>query len=307
MSDTATPLSQISMVAANFGYADSFADALEDWFNFLGGKPGEVVVVDGGSDAKTQAVYWQLFQVGKIDKLQVIRKDHPDNHRDLCFVQEHTAGAIASKPYLLWFKTDALPFRKGHDDWLTEAFGYLERPDTFAIGGAFNIPSKHHDSPWPGWYFSDKCSENFALMKRSIFIEAMEEFAGNYIASGFRGENPAETTRQARYLVEVAFERYIQAHQKFTLVRVEDPTWTVFHTNATNADLPRVRKEYLARRNIEKFLNQKTLDRYWGGCFYGKPPKRWERFKWFIGDSPLGPAWKFVKRLLGAKPASAGR
>jgi hypothetical protein len=300
MIDPQIALSQVSLVAANFGNAQTFADVLGDWFKFLGGKPGEVVVVDGGSDASAQAVYWQLFTAGKIDKLQIIRPTHPDNHKDLCFIQEHTAGAIASKPYLLFFKSDTLPFRQGHEDWLGHALEYLDREDTFAVGGSFNVPSKHHEA-WPGWYFSHKCSENFALMKRENFMKAMEEFAGEYISSGFRGESPAQKTRQARYLVEVAFEQFIRKHQKFTLVKVEDPTWTVFHTNAAGADLAKVRQDYLARRNVEKYMNARINNRIWGGCYYGKPALRWDHFKWSLSESPIGPAIRAVKKLFSGQ------
>jgi hypothetical protein len=288
---------QVSLVAANFGNGAAFAEVLQDWFDFLGGKPGEVVIVDGGSKPDVQAIYWRLFGEGKIDKLQVIAPSHPENQKDLCFIQEHTAGAIAARPYLLWFKSDTLPFREGHQDWLGQALEYLDRPDTFAVGGSFNIPSKHHDA-WPGWYFSDKCSENFALMKRSSFIAAMQEFAGDYIASGFREPNPAEATRQGRYLVEVAFERYIQSHQKYTLVKIEDSTWTVFHTNVEGQKLVDVRSNYLARIDVEKFMNARICNRVLGGCFYGRPPQRWTNFKWQLSESALGPLIRATKRVL---------
>ena len=105
-------------------------------------------------------------------------------------------------------KVDTLPYRRGHDDWLSEAIAYLERDDVFAVGGSFNNPS-HHQDAWPGWYFSRKCSENFALMKRSKFISAVEEFAGEYVSSGFRGTNPAAETGQERFLIERAFDTYM--------------------------------------------------------------------------------------------------
>jgi hypothetical protein len=288
-------LSQVSLVAANFGNAETFGDVLGDWINFLGGKPGEVVVVDGGSKADTHLVYWDLFNAGKIDKLQVIRNSHFENDKNLCFIQEHTAGAIAGKPYVLWFKSDTLPFRKGHENWLAEAIGFLDREDTFAVGGSFNTPSVHHEA-WPGWYFSHKCSENFALMKRGSFIAAMEEFAGAYIASGFRGDSPAAPNGQERYLVEVAFEKYIEKHQKYTLVKVEDPTWTVFHTNVLGKELVTVRQDYLARKDVGRYMNAGNFNRIWTGSYYGKPDLKWRNFKWRVSDSPIGALLRFLKR-----------
>jgi len=293
---TAEALGQVSLVAANFGNPDAFGPVLEDWFTFLGGKPGEVVVVDGGSDARTLAVYWNLFNAGKIDKLQVIRRDHPENDKELCFVQEHTAGAIASRPVLLWFKSDTLPFRQGHENWLAEAIGYLDRDDTFAVGGSFNVPSKHHDA-WPGWYFSHKCSENFALMKRSSFIAAMEEFAGGYIASGFRTASPAAQTGQERFLVEVAFEHYIQRHQRYTLVKEEDSSWTVFHTNAVDPKLAELRKDYQARKDVNRYMNAGYVNPLVSGCYYGQPRNRWKEFRAAVGATAIGPYWRAIKRV----------
>src|SRR5580700_3550524 len=123
-------LKQISMSAANFGNAETFVDVFNDWLKFLGGRPREVVIVDGGSKPDTHAVYWDLFQKGFVDKLQVIRNDHPDNNKNTCYYQEVAAGAICTMKYILWFKSDTLPYRVGHDDWLPRAVELLDRPDT---------------------------------------------------------------------------------------------------------------------------------------------------------------------------------
>ncbi len=290
-------LSQVSMVCANFGNAEAFEAVLLDWFVFLGGRAGEVVVVDGGSCADTHRMYFDLFNRRLIDKLQLIRREHPDNSRETCFIQEHTAPAVASGEYLLFFKSDTLPYRSGHDRWLVEAAALLERDDVFAVGGSFNVPSRHHDGPLPGWYFSDKCSENFALMKRSSFIDAIGEFAGQYVSSGWRGRNPAGETGQSRYLIEVAFEQYIQRHRRYTAVRVEDPSWTVFHTNAAGKALLDVRERYLARENIEPFMNAGRVNRLHGGCYYGKPRDYLLELRCAVGRGPLGPVARGARQL----------
>lgn len=295
----AAALESVSLVSANFGNAQVYRRILLDWFEFLGGKPGEVVVVDGGSDLETQTAYWQLFQDNLIDKLQLIQPHHPDNNKDSCYIQEYTAGAIASKPYLMWFKIDTLPYREGHACWLAEAIAYLDRDDTFAVGGSFNASAKHHDA-WDGWYFSEKCSENFSLMTRQTFVTAMQEFAGTFIASGFRGTNPAAATGQGRYLLEVAFERYMQRHKKYTLVRIEDPTWTVFHTNVAGERLAAVRNKYRARKAIDGYLNAGLSRIEHGGRYYGQPLGGGiRRVRVRAGRSWLGPYWRALKRLIG--------
>ncbi len=305
MSERVSKLDDVSLVTNNFGDALVFADILLDWFRFLGGKPGEVVVVDCGSDRETQTIYWNLFKEGLIDKLQLIQSNHEDNYGGIesGYKKEYTAGAIASKPYLLWFHVDTLPYREGHDNWLEESISYLERDDVFAVGGAFNLPSKHHDA-WPGWYFSDKCSLNFALMKRSTFMKATHEFAGPYIMAGFKGENPAEVMvpGKARYLFEVAFEEYIQRNKMYTLCKVEEPTWTVFHTNTHEERLKKTREKYLARKDIERFMNagfsneEPRPDR---AIYYGQPPIGIiKRLRIMFGRSLVGPYWQQLKQKL---------
>jgi len=295
----AEALAQVSLTAANIGNSSAFEPVLNDWLGFMGGRPGEIVIVDGGSSPETHSLYWKLFNEKRIDKLQVIRREHPDNHRDTCYMQEYVVGAIASKPYILFFKSDTLPYREGHDNWLPEAIEYLQREDTFAVGGSFNSPSRHHDA-WPGWYFSHKCSLNFALMKRSSFMNAMEEVAGEFIRSGYDPDkNPIRQGPTKRYVVETSFERFMARHNKFTLVKVEDPTWTVFHTNIVGKELISVREKYLQRVDVERYMNARIQNRVWGGCYYGKPPARWANFRWAIGESPLGQVIRAAKRWVG--------
>ncbi len=290
-------LEDVSLVANVFGDGEVFARILSDWFEFIGGRPGQVVIIDNGSPRESQIHVIKAYESGLIDKLVLVRPGHCDTGNHQVYIGEHAAPAIATKPYLLWVHIDTLPFRQGHEDWLSEAVSYLERSDVFAVGGSYNVDCKHHDA-WPGWYFSHKCSENFALMKRSEFIHAMEEFCGGYISSGYRGTNPA--AGQGRFLLEVAFERYIQNHQKFTLMREEDPTWTIFHTNVHGERLAAVRKDYLARKGITMFMNAGCNGTTAPGLYYGQPAlTRWfKRLQHSFGNSKVGPLWRTLKRSL---------
>lgn len=293
-------LNLVSLSAANFGNAEVFCDVLDDWISFLGGRPGEIVIVDGGSEPKLHSIYFDLFQRGRIDKLQLIRKDHPDNDKFKCYFQEHAAGAICTKPYILWFKSDTLPYRNGHEDWLPKALEWLERSDTFAVGGSFNVPSRSHDSPFPDWYFSEKCSLNFALMKRSSFMNAMEEFGGMYIASNFTLPSPIpdDGKGSTRYVMETAFERYMKNHNQFVLARVEDAGWTVFHTNLTGPRLAKVRQDYLARIDVDRFMNAGYMIPLQRGCYYGMKRGRLKELRVAIGATALGQPWRAFKRAL---------
>ncbi|MFM7425242.1 MAG: glycosyltransferase family 2 protein [Elainella sp.] len=301
-------LGQVSLVTANYGEGVVFAEVINDWFEFLGGKPGEVVVVDCGSDASTQNICWQLFQSGVIDKLQLIHSSNDDFGRDKGYIKEYTAGAIASKPYVLLFKTDTLPYREGNEEWLVDAVAYLDRDDVFAVGGSFNLPSKHHEA-WAGWYFSHKCSYNFALMKREKFMAAVHEFANNFVLAGFQGENPAAKTMQDRYFTEVAFEDYMERHNLYTLVKVEEPNWTVFHTNTHDERLKQVREQYRARRKIKKYMNLGNSDEALDpakALYYGFPTAGpLKRLRIAFGKSTLGIRWRELKQQILRKPQSS--
>lgn len=292
-------LQQISMVTANFNDGLMIEDVLNDWFQFLGGKPAEVIVVDGGSDQATQNVYWSLFQKGLIDKLQVIRPDHSDNNKDTCYIQEYTAGFLASNPYILWFKIDTLPYREGHETWLKDALGYLQREDVFAVSGALN---RSWDTwpAWDGYYFCNACTINFALMKRSTFVAAMQEMAGEFIQSGFQGEHP-----YGRMLLEASFIEYMQRHNQYTLCKLEDPSWTVFHTNAHDQHLKRTRAQFHARQNLEPYMNPALAEDVTQFLYYGYPPIRagfWQQLKIRFGQTALGAYWRQFKLALQRQP-----
>ena len=133
-------------------------------------------------------------------------------------------------------------------------------------------------------------------MKRSTFVAAMEECLGEYIASGFEGEN-----KFGRFMLEKAFIEYMEAHNQYTLCKVEDPTWTVFHTNAQDEYLQEVRTKYLARENVKTFMNPcltKDMSQF---LYYGKPPVRssmMQKMRMAFGETKLGGYWRELKQNL---------
>ena len=288
-----SPLDQLSMVCANFGNGPALPDVLSDWFTFLGGKPNEVVVVDGGSDAATMATCLALFQEKKIDKLHLLQPTHRENDKERCFIQEYEAAIAGKNPYLLFFKFDTLPFRDGHDEWLAEAIQRLDEPGVFAVSGALNrtYDWKPRDD---GWYETQACTINFCLMKRASFVAAMEEVAADYLRSGFTG-----THRLERFLLERGFIEYQANHGLKTLCRVEDPSFTVFHTNAWGAELLAVRERFRRREKLDDYLNPCLSSDITRFAYYDRPIERADlitRARIAFGDSPAGQVWRQVKK-----------
>ncbi len=205
-------LNEISMVCANYGNHKNIKNVLLDWFEFLGGKPAEVIIMDAGSDKQTRDVYLKLLENGLIDTLSLNKEGHPEKGKKFAHIREYHVANLTRKKYLLFFKFDTLPHCKKDDSWLETAISNLDKNEVFAFGGSSNYKAKHHEA-WNGYYFSNRLSENFALIKRDVHTKAMREYAGSFIDSGFRSHNPEPNQRRT---VEVAWEKYIQ-NTMFTL------------------------------------------------------------------------------------------
>lgn len=137
-------------------------------------------------------------------------------------------------------------------------------------------------------------------------MAAMHEYAGDYIASGFQGENPAAdpNSDRGRYLLEIALEEYIKRHNMYTLCKVEDPNWTVFHTNTHEERLKQAREKYLARKDIKRFMNAGFSDAEQipsKALYYGQPPVKIgivKKLRIAFGQSPAGVYWQRLKQRL---------
>jgi len=95
----------------------------------------------------------------------------------------------------------------------------------------------------------------------------------------------------------------MREQQMFTLVKVEDPTWTIFHTNVHNERLKEVRQRYLNRRGVERFMNASNFTaKFPDGVYYGKLSSLSlvQRARVAVGASKLGPVWRSLKRTLKA-------
>ena len=181
---------------------------------------------------------------------------------------------------------------------MEEAAKLLERPDVFAVSGSFNRDNRHHEV-MPGWFATQHCSMNFCLMKREMYMAAMEEAAGRYIASGFRTENPfGDPNGAGRFIMEASWVKYMHNHNLYTLARYEDKDWTVFHTNLVGPKLAQARLDNMARKDVEKYMNAANFtvkgDYY---VYYGQPMlSNFKKFRIAFGLSPAGPLWRAMKR-----------
>lgn len=247
----------VSLVTTNYQNADTFPEMLHAWLDFVGQRPDEIIVTDGGSSAEVMDMYRRLFDEGLIDKLFVQQPTHPENTRQTCFVQEYYAGALASGDFLLFWRPDTIPYRRGHDGWLQEYAGILAAdPRVFAITGSSPGPAFLGEADSQFWCL-EHTSENFALVSRRHHVDAMricQEFWG----SGWRGRNPFAQIGPvaARCLIESAWDVYCRRKGLRVLMQKEDETWSVFHTNAHGENLQRLRALVNTRVELGRFRNR---------------------------------------------------
>lgn len=260
--DRNRPWDAVSLAISGFHKkgASALRPVLLDWLRFIGGRPGEIVYVDGGSPPATTRRLTAMLHDGLIDRLELLNPKHWENSYDRCYIQEYRAGLLASKPYLMFVKLDMLPFRRGHDSWLAEDLAALDRPGVFAVTNSHLIePPSSRDG---GYLAYDFASLNFSLMKREAWAAAVREQMGDFIDSNFRGPYPSHIQiedRWRRALVEWVWQAHCRRHNLRTLARPESPDWTIFHINKTGRKLLWLRKRYHGREGIEPFFDKPKM------------------------------------------------
>lgn len=291
--DPARPWDAVTLAISGFRDGIELRPVLRDWIEFIGGRPGEIVYVDGGSPASTVRRLTKMLQEGLIDRLELLTPGHYENHRDRCYVQEYRAGRLATLPYVMFIKMDTLPYRRGADNWLSEDLAALDRP------GVFSITHTHQDNPAIGrsgpYLVFDFTSLNFGLMKRSIFDRAIEDQIGDLVRSNFRGEYPAKIRTEEKFkrmLVEWLWHHQVLDHGLHTLARAESVDYTINHVNKRGRELLRIRRGFRARKGLERYFD--------APLYYRAPPGPLKRF----GQGIEGAVRHVRHSLFGAKGTS---
>lgn len=232
---------------------------LLDWFDFLGGRPGEVVYIDGGSNTDTRRALTHLLTEGHIDRLELLAPSHWENHPHRCYIQEHQAGRLATLDYLCFVKLDTLSFRAHRPLWLNDAFALLKSPDVFAITNSHLVEPMTESPGHPGLLEGDFASLNFALMKRTAFEDAMASQTPELLASSFKSELPSNLGADAgfeRALVEWAWRAHCRSTGRKTLAWPESRDWMIFHMNKSGRKLLRYRSAFRQFVGVEPYFDQ---------------------------------------------------
>ncbi len=256
-------MNKVSLCIPNYKNAKAFGVILQEWISFIGERPDEIVVVDGGADSEIFQVYADLFKEGLIDKLFVLNPNHPENDKDLCHIQEFWSGALSRNEYIMFIKPDTLPYRKGYENWLDEYKSLLEDSKIFSISGSYST-TKPLGEYNEDFYYLQYTSLNFCIMKRNSYFAALD-FVWEMVKKGWQCENPYSKISpvHARCLVETAWKIYCEKKDLIVLARKENSNWTIFHTNLKDDKIIKALEKYKARKNIKHFMN--SSGKYYSG------------------------------------------
>jgi hypothetical protein len=241
-------LDQITLCTYNTG-ADMVREVLGDWLSFVGGRPRRVIVAVSPRD-NVPPIYLQLQREGLIDQLLPVEA----RGRSVLEIDAEAVRLVieaAPTEWALLVKLDTLPYRRGHDTWLADAFEILHRHGLFGLTGS--IPLEDVQPLVKGYSVTRQYSNNFSLFHRADWINAVRSFLGAD-PDGRIASDPRFQGDGLRLTNEAAIESYLQRNRQRMLVRHESVDWSVFHVNVWGEALRRVRLSYLSRKGIRRFL-----------------------------------------------------
>lgn len=258
-------------------------EVLNDWLFFIGNQPRELIFSVSPKD-NPPVIYEQLKAERIIDKIIYLETEN----RSVGEIEPHgirLAIESATTEWILLVKLDALPFRKGHENWLKDAIDAIEKYDCFGLTGS----GTYHDiKPLDSNYGKiQKYSNNFSLFQRDNWLKIHDEYIGKDFNQNWVLESEF-TGPKLRFATEGAVEDFLEKNSQHMLVRLESPNWSVFHVNVWGEQLQKVRQAYLNRENITPYLNQGKPARenlmYPWDKYYGYPkPSISKRLKISLG------------------------
>jgi hypothetical protein len=258
-------------------------EVLGDWLHFLGGRPNQVIFAVS-SVTGLPSIYEELHQEGTIDRIIWLEARGRSVEAIDAEALPLVVGAAPTE-WVLLFKLDTLPCRSGHEFWVTEAIETVERHGLFGMTGSSRIADLIPLED--GYCVSQKFSNNFSLFRKSDWLNVINGSFGHGSATEL-AERPQFHGENLRFINEYVIENHLEQTGKKMLVKNESLDWSVFHVNVWGEALRKVRRSYLERKGVKRFLNT------------GKPFRRILRYPWqkYYGYPPPPPI-KHLRIVLG--------
>lgn len=218
---------------------------LEDWLEFLGRPPDELVVYVAGAAAIRRSLD-RVTERSKIPWRAIPVAAGDDLARHETAILSRMVATTACE-YLLFVTLDALPFRRPSydEDWLDEVFHRL-RAEGLVFFSACGLLFRG-DRPEAGgrYLVTQRFSNNCGLVSRRAWLDAIEKYPEHLLRP-----------QQTRFHSEWALEHALRIEKRFGLRRRESAEWRVFHVQQWDARLLATRDRFRRGVGIAPYLNR---------------------------------------------------
>ncbi len=228
-----------------------------DWLDFMG-IPVEELVLYIGPDPELR-IALERFSREREVTLKVVGVAP----KEVLFTEEsrilRELFAAAASQYALLFKLDSFPYREGNENWLAETINELKTSGALYFT-ACALPYRVDTQGTKPFLHTKRISNNCLIIRPSDWRSILTPMWTNEVKYG-------------RYASEGLFEDYCAAEGAFGLRRINTPEWRIFHTNVWGQRGQKVRADFKAGRNIDKFMRgfQEDIPLYPWQRYYGFP------------------------------------
>ena len=274
-------LTQITLCTYSTG-SEMVREVLDDWLEFLGGRPKRVIFAVSSSGA-IPVIYETLRSEGKIDEILVIEAQG----RSVLVIEPLAVRrAIEAAPteWILLIKLDTLPYRSGHSDWLEKCMSEVQNRGFLGMTGSFRPDDARPIAPC--YSSTQKYSNNFSIFRKKDWLQIIPA----ELVSGLDAiiDNVSYSMEDLRFAPEAAIEAHLRRTGNWMLTRNEDSDWSVFHVNVWGARLGQIRNRYRRREKLGPFLHTGVPPRFplvhpWQWWYGTSPPSLLKRVRIWIG------------------------
>lgn len=192
------------------------------------------------------------------------------------------ATAILGAPttFVAIVKLDTLPYRDSrHCRWLDDAVRTADLHRVWAITAFASHRCRNLSQTFS---LTQSFSENFSIVSRAAWRELIDWQQPGLLPTLLQ---PTTDTKN-RFALEAAIENGINKRDWWNLRLVDSREFSIFHINQWEQNLFEIRRRYIARQGVEKFLNgpgptRKPVWMYpeWIRMYGSKPPSLLRRIR----------------------------
>lgn len=212
---------------------------LEDWVDFFDRPPKTIICFFGGNrDSETLL---RSFCEDRGIALIVTPEDLTEDIRKHDLPILRWQFAHAPDPYCVRISLDTLPYRDGHDGWFDACIDTMKADDLLFVTGSTRNYRSDQSHPTAGYFRTQRVSFNFFLTRPQVWLSLekenshLEEVYGRYHSEGF-------------------LEQYCREQGKYGLRLENTPDFRIFHVQAWDERMMKVREAFHAGRGIGPFL-----------------------------------------------------